>query len=48
MSLIHTCRLNRINPYDYLLAIAKHPDQVRAQPTQWFPWNYPTDRVDSS
>ena len=24
MSLIHTCRLNGVNPFDYLLAIATH------------------------
>lgn len=41
MSLIHTCRLNRINPFAYLLAIATHPKEVRAQPSAWLPWNYP-------
>jgi len=48
MSLIHTCRLNGVSPYDYLLAIAKHPEQVKAQPQQWLPWNYPKLRADSS
>jgi len=48
MSLIHTCRLNRVNPYDYLLAIAQNPQLVRAQPKQWLPWNYPNDGLDSS
>ena len=41
MSLIHTCRLNRINPFAYLLAIATHPKEVKAQPSAWLPWNYP-------
>ena len=40
MSLIQTCRLNRINPWDHLMALVRHPDQVRASPDQWLPWNY--------
>jgi transposase len=40
MSLIHTCRLNRVNPFDYLLALVGHPTQVLAHPGQWLPWNY--------
>jgi transposase len=40
MSLIQTCRLNRVNPWDYLMALVNHPDQVRASPEQWLPWNY--------
>ncbi len=46
MSLIHTCRLSQINPFDYLMAIATHPQQVKVQPEAWLPWNYP--KVDSS
>ncbi len=42
MSLIHTCRLNRINPFAYLLALATHPAEVKAQPEAWLPWNYPS------
>lgn len=41
MSLIHTCRLNGINPFEYLLAIATHPDAVKLVPQAWLPWNYP-------
>lgn len=48
MSLIHTCRFNRVNPYDYLLAIAKHPEKVKAQPQDWLPWNYPHATLDST
>jgi len=40
MSLINTCRLNRINPFAYLLAIATHPAEVQAHPSAWLPWNY--------
>src|SRR5450756_1987872 len=28
MSLIHTCALNGVNPYDYLMSLDKHADQV--------------------
>jgi len=41
MSLIHTCRLNGVNPFDYLLAIARHPQEVKLIPKAWLPWNYP-------
>ena len=41
MSLINTCRLNRVNPFAYLLAIATHAADVQARPTAWLPWNYP-------
>ena len=40
MSLIHTCRLNDINPFDYLRALQEHPDAVRKDPRQWLPWTY--------
>jgi len=40
MSLIHTCRLNGANPFDYLIALQRHASAVRANPSQWMPWNY--------
>lgn len=40
MSLIHTCALNGVNPFDYLMSLDKHADRVRRDPTQWLPWNY--------
>ena len=52
MSLIHTCRLNGVNPFDYLTALQKHAARVRAEPTRWLPWNYqeqlPRAPTDSS
>jgi transposase len=50
MSLIHTCRLNGVSPFEYLLAIATHPEAVTLDPQDWMPWNYPkaTTRSDSS
>lgn len=41
MGLIHTCRLNGVNPFDYLLAIATHAPAVQLIPKAWLPWNYP-------
>jgi len=41
MSLINTCRLNDVNPFEYLLAIATHADAVTLIPKAWLPWNYP-------
>ena len=40
MSLIHTCRLNAINPFEYLVALARHRTQVARNPDQWLPWTY--------
>ncbi|GIW97151.1 MAG: transposase [Pirellulaceae bacterium] len=40
MTLIHTCELNRINPYQYLVALLRHADDVASQPHAWLPWNY--------
>ena len=49
MSLIQTCRLNGENPFDYLLAIARNADAIRADPKAWLPWTYPgaTRRPDA-
>ncbi len=40
MSLIHTAELCRVSPLDYLLALARHPAQVRVSPADWMPWTY--------
>jgi transposase len=39
-SSIETCRLNGINPLDYLSALMHNRSAVFANPTAWFPWNY--------
>ena len=41
MSIIHTCRLNRENSFEYLLSLARNAEAVRANPEAWLPWNYP-------
>jgi transposase len=40
MSLIHTCNLGHINPFDYLTALQKHASEVSKNPRNWMPWNY--------
>jgi len=40
MSLIHTCRLNGANPFDYLTTLQRHASAVKTNPGQWLPWNY--------
>jgi len=40
MSLIHTCELNTINPFDYLTDLQKHADAVSRDPNAWMPWIY--------
>ena len=40
MSLIHTCELNKINPFDYLTSLQTHAECVSSHPDDWMPWNY--------
>ncbi len=40
MSLIYTAELNGIGPFDYLVALLQHPDDVASRPGDWMPWNY--------
>lgn len=40
MSLIHTCNLADINPFEYLTALQLHQQQLSAAPDHWMPWNY--------
>lgn len=39
--LVETCRLNGVAAYDYLLALVRNADRVRAAPCEWLPWTYP-------
>lgn len=48
MSLIHTCRLNAVNAFDYLVALARNARQVAEKPDQWLPWNYRSAMVPDS
>jgi hypothetical protein len=40
MSLIHTADLNDVDPFDYLVALQRHHEQVADSPGDWMPWNY--------
>lgn len=42
MSLVHTCRLTRVNPFDYLSTLRRFIRHVRDDPAAWMPWNYQT------
>lgn len=40
MSLIHTCNLMKVNPFNYLVALQKYSASIFKNPSQWLPWNY--------
>jgi uncharacterized protein YmfQ (DUF2313 family) len=40
MSLIHTCRLCNVNPFQYLQALQKRAQDVIRDAARWLPWNY--------
>lgn len=40
MTVIETCRANDANPFDYMLALVRNQDAVKASPGDWMPWNY--------
>ena len=40
MSLIYTCNLDGINPFDYLRALQKHSSELFKNPRNWMPWNF--------
>jgi hypothetical protein len=40
ISLIHTCSLNGVNPFEYLNALQEHSAELRKEPQKWLPWNY--------
>ncbi len=52
MSLIQTCRLNKVNPFKYLTALQENADRLREKAADWLPWNYeaalPEPAVDDS
>lgn len=40
MSLIYTCELNGVNPFDYMNQLQLNAAHVAEQPELWLPWNY--------
>lgn len=39
-SLIATCHLNGVNPFDYLTALLTHAKDLTANPGAWMPWTF--------
>ena len=40
MSFIHTAELNKVEPFDCLVALLRHHRKVANTPANWMPWNY--------
>ena len=40
MSLIYTCQLGGVAPFDYLSTLQRHAAELSADPGKWMPWNY--------
>ncbi len=40
MTIICTCELNGVNPFDYLTSLMRNSKAVAADPESWLPWNY--------
>jgi transposase len=40
MSVIETCRLNKVNVWEYLVEVVKHRREVRKNAREWLPWRY--------
>jgi transposase len=40
MSLIATCQLTHVNPFEYLTELQRNIHQVQRTPARWLPWNY--------
>ena len=37
---IHSAELNGVEPFEYLLELLKHAEEVDRDPVRWMPWNY--------
>jgi hypothetical protein len=40
MSLIHTCELEGVNAFDYLVELQRHAAALKQTPGAWMPWTY--------
>ena len=40
MSLIHTCNLQEVNPFEYLTALQEHSSEFFQNPSDWLPWTF--------
>jgi len=48
MSLIHTCFLNKVNPFEYLTSLHKNKADLFANPSRWLPWNFQKNTIFSA
>jgi hypothetical protein len=48
MSLIHTCNLAKVNPFNYLTALQQHSSDLAMHPEKWMPWNYTAQLCSTS
>ena len=48
MSLIHTCELSRIDPFDYLTALQRNAEALSTTAPMWMPWNYRETRKQTA
>lgn len=46
-SLIRTCRLNRVNAWDYLVTIIRNKKEARSNPHLYMPWNYKREEAEA-
>ena len=42
MSVVETCPANRVNPFEYMMAVVRNAEAAKADPGQWMPWNFQT------
>lgn len=47
MSLISTCYLAQVDPFDYLTELQRQARQVKENPADWMPWNYRRQKAAS-
>ena len=40
MSLIHSAELNKVNPFECLVALQRYHVLVEENPEEWMPWNF--------
>ena len=40
MSLIHSAELNGVEPFEYLVELLKHAEELDREPGRWLPWTY--------
>lgn len=42
MSVIHSAELNGVEPFEYLIELLKHAEDLDKDPARWMPWNFAT------